>query len=166
MDAVGPSGVVAGGDNPALIGSATDCQRYLAQRRVIAHLDSGVEAVAIDMQNLAAHRHTPVELSQSLTATAANDSNTDTFDLQCLMAQVQLNGSEVGVLRFKCDAVPLALKAFNRDFILQAGHDDLAVTHMFGAVYGQQVTFENAYILHRQPAHLEQVVGTRRKEIR
>src|SRR5690606_20747934 len=45
--------IVAGGNNPALARITTDRQRPIAQPRVVTHLDSGEEAIAIDVDDLA-----------------------------------------------------------------------------------------------------------------
>ncbi|MCY1534368.1 hypothetical protein D9M68_697380 [compost metagenome] len=48
--------VVAGGDHPAPVGRAAHGHRPAAQRRVVAHLDRGVETVAVAMDDLALDR--------------------------------------------------------------------------------------------------------------
>jgi len=51
--AKGPRLVIAGRDHATPIRRATDGDRTLCQRRVVAHLDGGEKAVAIDVDDLA-----------------------------------------------------------------------------------------------------------------
>ena len=53
MDAEAARFVVAGGDHAALVRPSPDRQRPAAQGRVIPHLDGGVEAVAVAVDDLA-----------------------------------------------------------------------------------------------------------------
>src|SRR5690606_40265595 len=57
MDAVGTRFVVAGGDHAALIGRAADRQRPAGQTRIVAHLDGGVEAIAVDVDDFSLRRN-------------------------------------------------------------------------------------------------------------
>ncbi|MNN43871.1 hypothetical protein D3C81_1581330 [compost metagenome] len=52
MQAVDARLVVAGGDHPALVRRTADGQRLADQARIVAHLDGGVEAVAIYVDDL------------------------------------------------------------------------------------------------------------------
>ena len=52
MDAKAPRHVVAGGDHPTPIRLTANRQRNVAQRRVVAHLDRGKEAIHVDMNDL------------------------------------------------------------------------------------------------------------------
>jgi hypothetical protein len=53
------------------------------------------------------------------------------------------------------------LQALDRDLLVEAGDDDLAVARLVGLVHGEQVAVEDAGVDHRQAPHLEQEVGTR-----
>ncbi|MNS95791.1 hypothetical protein D3C72_1300630 [compost metagenome] len=49
--AIGPRFVIAGGDHPAPVRRTTHRQRLAGQTRVIAHLDGGVETVAVNVDD-------------------------------------------------------------------------------------------------------------------
>ncbi|CAM2151105.1 hypothetical protein PT2222_250094 [Paraburkholderia tropica] len=65
----------------------------------------------------------------------------------------------VGVLRDQFDAVGLALQTLHGDVVAQTRHDDLAVFRFGFLLHGEQVAVEDAGVAHRQPAHLQQIVG-------
>ena len=53
--ATAPTGarlIIAGSDHPTSVRRTADCQRAIGQARVVTHLDGGVEAVAVDVDDL------------------------------------------------------------------------------------------------------------------
>src|SRR3989344_3680235 len=95
---------------------------------------------------------------------AANDADAQAFDHQVLVFQVDFDRGELRVLGQEPDLAAFALEAFDGDFIADAGDDDLAVTGFTSGVDGQQVTVENAHVLHAHAMHPQQVVGARVEE--
>ena len=51
--AEGARGIVAGGDDAALLGAATDGDGHLAPLGMAEHLDGGIEAIAVGVEDLA-----------------------------------------------------------------------------------------------------------------
>ncbi|MNE34091.1 hypothetical protein D3C80_1277990 [compost metagenome] len=56
---IGPRLVVTGGNYPATLSRATDSQRPPGQTRVVTHFNSGVKAIAINMDDLALGHRQP-----------------------------------------------------------------------------------------------------------
>lgn len=101
VDAEGPGRVVAGRDDTTALPRTTDCNRDVAKFGAIAHLHGGEEAVAVAMEDLALESlHGRAESVQGLAVSTAYHTDTDAFYFQVLMAKVDFNRGEIGIL---CD---------------------------------------------------------------
>ena len=94
----------------------------------------------------------------------ANHAHANALDGEFILAQVKLDGLEVGVFREELDKMTAPGESFDRDFVADAGHYDLALADFSGPVYGEQVTIENAGVTHAHAADPKQIVGARRKK--
>src|SRR5690606_3509784 len=56
------------------------------------------------------------------------------------------------------------LQAFDGDFVIDAGDDDLSVVDIAGAVYGQQIVFKDAGIDHAVTLHAQEIIGAGMEE--
>src|SRR5690606_29845320 len=66
---------------------------------------------------------------------AAYNADAQPFDGQLLMLQVDFNGCEVGIFSQQPNLAAFAFEAFDGDFIVQAGDDDLPVACLTGDVH-------------------------------
>ena len=78
---------------------------------------------------------------------AANDADTQAFDHQFLIFQVNFDRSELRVFGDQPDLIAFALEAFDRHFIVDAGDDNLAVAGFTGGVHGEQIAIEESIAL-------------------
>ena len=76
----------------------------------------------------------------------ANHTNTNTFDGKILLAQVYVDGVEKIVLGMQHQLVFTAsfTQGFNRELVIDPGHDYIAIIGIGGFVHGEQVTVKNA----------------------
>ena len=74
-------------------------------------------------------------------------------------------GSEVGFSATSSTTRAVAAQAFDRDLLLQAGDDDLAVARFRRAMYGEKVAVEDAGVDHREAAHAQQEIGLGREQV-
>src|SRR3990167_5795199 len=95
---------------------------------------------------------------------AANDADTQAFDHQVLVFQVDFDRGKLRVFGQEPDLAAFALEAFDRDLVADTGHDDLAIAGFAGGMHGQQVAVEDTHVLHAHAVHTQQVVGARVEE--
>src|SRR5690554_4266225 len=91
----------------------------------------------------------------------ANHSDAQTFNSKVLIAQIHLDHIEVRVFRPQLHLSPIsrALEAFHCHLIADARYHNLSVTHLLGAVNGQQVAVQYACVFHAHAIDPGQVVG-------
>jgi len=92
-------------------------------------------------------------------SSAAYDADTQAFDNQFLMFEVDFDGGEFRVLRQQPDLLAVALETLDGHLIADPRHHDLAVAGLTGGVHGQQVTVVNADVLHAHAVHTQQIIG-------
>jgi hypothetical protein len=76
-----------------------------------------------------------------------------------------LDGRVGGVLGDELDAVAAPAEALDRDLLVEACHQDLAVVRLGGAVHGQQIALEDTHLAHAVAGDAQQVVGPRVEQI-
>src|SRR5690554_2267912 len=91
----------------------------------------------------------------------ADHAYTDAFDGEAVAAQVDLDRLVVGVFGQQLHAVAFGSvgQAFDGDFVVEAGHDDVAVSSLGCFVDSKQVAFEDADVDHAVTFNGEQVVS-------
>src|SRR5690606_1615445 len=95
---------------------------------------------------------------QSMNEGVPDQADGNAFQLKVFRCGGDVNGLEVRVGGVQPDAVGETLEALDRDFVAEAGHDNLAVAGFLAALDRQQVSFKNARVFHAQAAHLQQIV--------
>src|SRR3989454_4542563 len=92
---------------------------------------------------------------------SADHADAEAFDCKVVLAQIDDDGLELGILREQFDGVAAAAQALHRDLVVHPRHHDLARARLARAVHGEQVAVENACIAHAHAADFQQVVGAR-----
>src|SRR5688572_431091 len=113
-------------------------------------------------------RRTPAPNSKGLSEglAVADYADGDAFDGERVAPQVDLDRRELGILRLELHGVAAPAQALHRDLVAEPRHHDLAAARLRGAVHGEEVAFQDAGVAHRHAAHAQEIVGTRREEIR
>src|SRR6185369_6641593 len=89
---------------------------------------------------------------------APDDTNHHAFDQHVLLLEIDLDGFEVFILGQQPDHGTFLPVAFYRYLVLEPRDDDLPVAHIGRAMHRDQITIEDAGILHAHAHHLQQVV--------
>src|SRR5450759_4589584 len=92
---------------------------------------------------------------------AADQTDGDSFDRERSRPGIDDDRYELGVLGQEHDVASASLEALDRHLVVQARHDDLSRMRITGRMHRQQITVENADVVHAGAAHTQEIVGPR-----
>src|SRR6266700_3844480 len=141
------------------LGESAGNRRRAGPAQTVAAPDVGALEQSGERERRARHGPRPAETRAS--KRPADHADAEAFDGEIVLAQIDDDGLELGVLGEQLDAVAAAAQALHRDLVVHPGHHDLARARLARAVHGEQVAVEDAGVPHAHAAYLEQIVGAR-----
>src|SRR6266699_3359475 len=152
-------GPAAAGKLGVKLGESAGNRRRAGPAQTVAAPDVGALEQSGEREKRARHGPRPAETRAS--KRPADHADAEAFDGEIVLAQIDDDGLELGVLGEQLDAVAAAAQALHRDLVVHPRHHDLARARLARAVHGEQVAVEDAVVPHAHAAYLEQIVGAR-----
>src|SRR6266700_2898485 len=152
-------GPAAAGKLGVKLGESAGNRRRAGPAQTVAAPDVGALEQGGERERRARHGPRPAETRAS--KRPADHADAEAFDGEIVLAQIDDDGLELGILGEQLDAVAAAAQALHRDLVVHPGHHDLARARLARAVHGEQVAVEDAGVPHAHAAYLEQIVGAR-----
>lgn len=95
----------------------------------------------------------------------ADNPHKKAFDRELVDAGINLDRCEVPIVRKQNDALPDALKSFDRNLAINAGNDNLAIGSLGRPVHCDKVAVQNSRVPHAHPTDSEKEIWSRPEEV-
>lgn len=93
-----------------------------------------------------------------LLAHISDNANVNSLDRKLIPLEVHFNRLKIGILGKQFDGISRSFQPLQCYFISNSRCDNLAGSRLWSAMYGHQVTIENANIPHARAFHAQQVI--------
>src|SRR5713226_9552326 len=143
------------------LGKSAWNRRRAGPAQIVAAPDVGALEQGGEREKRACHGPRPAEKTARASKRPADHADAEAFDGEIVLAQIDDDGLELGILGEQHDGFAAAAQALHRDLVVHPRHHDLARARLARAVHGEQVAIENACVAHAHAADFQQIVGAR-----